>query len=90
MTQTKTELEIATENIDKRRYGAFQQTWMIFSKEHKSSCERFLEFLENSLHFLETPTGVKMHNCACNNCERNNEKIADLKSAIGEYNKNEI
>ncbi len=84
---TKTELQIAEENIKHRESCRGvnypnQQRWEDISKSHQSSCERFLEFLvrhEIEIRVLNGTTPSWLI-----------EEITDLKQAIKLYSENGI
>ena len=83
----KTETEIAVESI--RIYNSvknldlstFQDKWNI-CKTHKSSCERFLEFLGEEMKRWETINELSEAYISTGELE---EKIQDLKNAIKKY-----
>ena len=95
----KTETQIAKENIRKIKEFMSQVTGSIErfefinrSKEHKASCERFLEFLE--LGKTKGKRFIFNYLDKCKNCEFNesliNDKITDLKQVIKLYSENGI
>ena len=78
----KTETQIAEIYIeDLKKYKKPEVRWHIVNRtchEHKSSCERFLEFLKDK---------ENCSNQSCSYCLREiREKITDLRQAIKLYN----
>lgn len=84
--ETQTELEIAKESIDAIKHmisAGGKDAAELICQTHKSSCQRFLEFMRE-INLWEV---VSSNSVCLNEVE---EKITDLKSAIEEYEKNGI
>ena len=88
---TKSETQIAEENIKNFKYSKLGEAsaFIIPCKLHKTSCQRFLEFLDNKVLINVTELETA--------CEEDfkkidviNKKITDLKQAIKLYSENGI
>lgn len=79
----KEELKIAKENVKNAEQTPLEVRWLDMCKEHKQSCQRFLEFLEVILE------DKKINGNYMGKFIREN-KIQDLKQAIKLYEDNGI
>jgi len=70
----KTETQVAKVNVENKKATGYG---LAFCMEHKTTCKRWLEFLES----LEILTG---------SWDMKNKKIIDLKNAIKVYGENGI
>lgn len=82
---TKTETKIAVENIRAWKINKnYEDDPRIInnSKQHKGSCQRFLEFLNEEMKRWETTHALSKTYISTGELE---EKITDLKNAIKKY-----
>ena len=84
----KTETQTTKANVKyykEYRGTGFEKIWLVKCQEHKSSCQRFLEFLEaeyDALDKMSLDTFSVLYKIR----KRIFDKITDLKQAIKLYN----
>lgn len=88
---SKSEYEIAKENVEQLKEPAIDyNAWKFVCETHKASCERFLEFLEDT--FIHSKVERKKYSISEMPITYISikDKITELKKAIEHYTKNGI